>query len=629
MFAFRRDCCTGNMLEASTLTSQIGTITYSASRDGRGGSRLRLVVLNEIPDDSDLRRQWNALVERVERPQVFYTHEWALAVWRAYSATLRPLLFLAYDEQESLCGIAALATDSSRKVASFLCATTADYCDFLSLPEQKDALVGAVLGELRRQGIGSIALANLPADSTTLAVIRQAAGQQRYFCFVRAGYVCAQISLSLLEGRKEGKPVAPGGKRLRRLVNAMARTAPVRFDHARSWEALQPMLAEFLQAHVKRFLEIGRISNLAHPKRQEFLMELARLLSEPRWFVLSRLITGEKTVAWHYGFQFQGTWFWYQPTFDGSLERYWPGFCLLTHAIQEALENPAMKTVDLGLGSEAYKAKFANASRETLYVTLHRSFPRHVGSVFRDRAAAAVRSYPALEKSAETLRKRLGALREDFQREGARRALAWNASQLVRQLWTRDEIFFFEWNDGAPSAAVSSNLQLRPLDLFQLSAAASPYIDDSATLAYLLRAAHRLREKNAEGLALVDASGTPLHFAWVTEFAGFCAPDLNVKLKAPSQDAALLFDCWTPASVRGRGYYVRAIGLIADKVRRAGKRPWIFSAATNSASVRGIEKAGFQRRYSLVRQKFLNLQRITGQPPVAQEAPPAEVSAPV
>ncbi|MFZ0955486.1 MAG: GNAT family N-acetyltransferase [Candidatus Sulfotelmatobacter sp.] len=590
---------------------------------------MRLVVLNEIPDDADLRRQWNALVERVEQPQVFYTYEWALAVWRAYSATLRPLLFLAYDERESLCGIAALATDSSGKVASFLCATTADYCDFLGAQEQKGALVGAVFAELRRQGIGSAAFANLPADSTTLALIRQAARQQRYFCFVRAGYVCAQISLSLLEGRKEGKPVAPGGKRLRRLVNAMARTAPVRFDHTRSWEALQPMLAEFLQAHVKRFLEIGRISNLAHPKRQEFLTELARLLSEPRWFVLSRLITGEKTVAWHYGFQFQGTWFWYQPTFDGSFERYWPGFCLLTRAIDEALENPAMKTMDLGLGSEAYKAKFANASRKTLYVTLHHSFLRHAASVFRDRSAAAVRSYPALEKLAEALRRRLGVLREGFHREGVRQTLLWNASQLVRRLWTRDEIAFFEWKDDAPSAAVSSNVQLRPLDLFQLSAAASRYIDDSATLTYLLRSAHRLREKNAEGLALVDGSGTPLHFAWVTGFDGFCLPELNAKLRAPSPDAVLLFDCWTPVAARGHGYYARAIGLIADKIRSAGKRPWIFSAATNTASVRGIEKAGFRRRYSLVRQKLFNLQRITGQPPVSQEAPPAEVSAPV
>ncbi len=94
--------------------------------------KLRLVVLRQIPEDPHLRQQWNALVDQVDQPQVFYTYEWALAVQRAYSATLRPLLFLAYDEQASLSGVAALATTPAGDEASFLRATTGDYCDFLS-----------------------------------------------------------------------------------------------------------------------------------------------------------------------------------------------------------------------------------------------------------------------------------------------------------------------------------------------------------------------------------------------------------------------------------------------------------------------------------------------------------------
>jgi CelD/BcsL family acetyltransferase involved in cellulose biosynthesis len=590
-------------------------------------AKLRLVLRREIPEDEALRRQWNILVYRVEQPQVFYTYEWALAVWRAYSATLHPLLFLAYDEQESLCGVAALATDPSGKEASFLCATTGDYCDFLSLPEHKLDLVGAVLAELRKEGIGKAAFANLPADSSTVAVIRQAASKQRYFCFARTGYVCAQVSLSLLARRKAGKPVAPGGKRLRRLVNAMARTEPVRFEHARSWEALEPILPEFMQAHVARFLEIGRISNLAHPQRQEFLAELARLLSEKQWLVLSRLITGEKTVAWHYGFQFQGTWFWYQPTFDSRLEHYWPGFCLLTQVIQEAVEDPAMNMLDLGLGSEAYKAKFANASRETLYVTLHNSVFRHVGSVLRDRAAAAVKAYPATEKLAEALRTRSNLLREHLRGRGPVQTVVWATRQLMRRLWVRDEVLFYEWPDCGGASLSSGSAELRPLTLDQLATAASEYIDDSETLAYLLRSARRLREKTAEGFALVDASGRPLHFAWVTGFAGFFLAELNANVEAPVPDAALLFDCWTPVAARGRGHYSSCIRLIAKRVRSAGRRPWIFSAATNAASIRGIERAGFQHRYSLVRQKVFNLQKIKGQPPLSQESSPAEASA--
>src|SRR5437588_9607547 len=177
--------------------------------------KLRLLVLRQIPEDPQLRQQWNALVERVDQPQVFYTYEWALAVQRAYSATLRPLIFLAYDEQASLSGVAALATTRAGDQASFLCATTGDYCDFLTLAGQQSAFVGEVLAELRKQGVRSITLTNLRADSTTLGATRQSAKRSHYHRFARTAYVCAQVSLGELERGDEGKPVLPRKKMVR------------------------------------------------------------------------------------------------------------------------------------------------------------------------------------------------------------------------------------------------------------------------------------------------------------------------------------------------------------------------------------------------------------------------------
>ena len=100
------------------------------------------------------------LARSMEQSQVFFTYEWAVAVQRAYQESLHPMIFLAYDEQDSLCGVGALATDSSG--ASFLCATTGDYCDFLSSREDRTAFVTAVLGELSKQGIERVTLTNLP-----------------------------------------------------------------------------------------------------------------------------------------------------------------------------------------------------------------------------------------------------------------------------------------------------------------------------------------------------------------------------------------------------------------------------------------------------------------------------------
>ena len=588
--------------------------------------KLRLVLLREIPEDAELRQRWNVLVARVDRPQVFYTYEWSLAVQRAYHASLHPLLFLAYDEQECLCGVGALAVDLTGRTASFLCATTGDYCDFLSLPEHKHGFVADMLAELRKQGIENITLTNLPADSDTPTAVRQAAGRSSYHCFARTAYDCAQVALEKIERRPGGnKPVLPRKKMLRRFLNAMGREAPVRLDHAQSWDTIKPILPAFIEAHIARFLVTGRISNLARPERRVFLEELAKLLSESGWMRLTRLAAGEKSFAWNYGFQFQDTWFWYQPTFDSDVEKYSPGFCLLAKIIEEAADNPALKVVDLGLGAEGYKDRFGNQSRRTLCVTLRSSAVGYAREVLRYGAASVVRAWPPVEAIARAAASRLQRVKEQIRREGFIATAARLARWGREFFWSEDEVFFFRWR-GA-EIPDSSTTRLEPLSVSQLASAASQCCDDAQTLSYLLRAAARLRAGGAEGFGLVNRDGRFLHFAWVKAFEGFFLSELNAKVDAPSPDCVMLFDCWTPLVARGHGYYAQTVTLVARRFQRQGKEPWIFSAVRNGASLRGLVKSGFERRYSLVRQRALFWQRIQGETPKSAETPVTEVSA--
>jgi CelD/BcsL family acetyltransferase involved in cellulose biosynthesis len=372
---------------------------------------LRIAVLEEIPEDSKLRSRWNELVLRLPDSQVFYTYEWSLAVQRAYQSILHPLIFLGYDETDSLCGIVSLALDSKRRHASFLCATTGDYCDFLAVAEHKEAFVSSVLGHLRQRGIGEITLTNLPSDSTTVGAIKQISAETGYRWFARTAYICAQVRLGQIERRPgDNKLAMPGRKMVRRSLSAMGRESPVRLDHATDWSAVAPILPEFVKSHIARFSATGRASNLAEPARQLFIEELAKLLASSGWLVLTRMMTGEKVLAWNYGFRFQGSWFWYQPTFETDLERFSPGFCLLSKLIEEAAEDPALKVVDLGLGAEEYKERFANESRRTQFLTLRRSLVKHVKEVLWYGAAEAIKTSPSLERSARKVVSRLRAL---------------------------------------------------------------------------------------------------------------------------------------------------------------------------------------------------------------------------
>jgi CelD/BcsL family acetyltransferase involved in cellulose biosynthesis len=307
---------------------------------------LRIVLHREIPEDPDLHRQWNDLVLKMERPEVFYTWEWALAVQSAYRASLKPLLFLAY-EGDHLAGVASLASDLAGKNVSFLAATTGDYCDFLTQPEQRAEFVSAVFGELGKTNVSYVVLANLPEDSATPAALRIAAGKHRFHVYMRPAYLCAQVELGSGEQCQELKTALAGKKKLRRYLRGMEREGPVTFVHLQSYSEIQAALPEFADAHV----------------------------------------------------QFHRSWFWYQPTFDGRHEENSPGYCLLSRVVIEACDMDRMNVVDLGLGAEGYKERFGNATRQTLYVTATKSWGRHLREIARYRLATALKRSPKVESA--------------------------------------------------------------------------------------------------------------------------------------------------------------------------------------------------------------------------------------
>jgi CelD/BcsL family acetyltransferase involved in cellulose biosynthesis len=356
---------------------------------------LRLVLHREIPDDDILARQWNELVWRMECPEVFYTFEWALAVGRAYRDSITPLLILAY-KQDSLVGVAALATDKAQRESFFLASMTADFCDFVSSPDVREELVSSVLAELRTLGLPTLVLANLPADSFTSRALGPSAFVRGYNLFSQTAFQCTQVLLHTAEQRASVYR-SVRQKREGRYLKALAAKVPVVMDHLRSWEEIAPALPSFAAAHVARFLALGRTSHLASPQRIAFLSELAKLLSSHGWITLSQLRAGEHPIAWLYTFRFARHWSFYQMTFDCNFSEYSPGSGLRLKVIEEACDSSETDFVDLGLGEEHHKKRWATGSRETLNVTLARSRVTYLRVAARFHAAAAIKTSPRLE----------------------------------------------------------------------------------------------------------------------------------------------------------------------------------------------------------------------------------------
>lgn len=580
------------------------------------------MVLEEIPEDAELRRAWSEVVLRMERPEVFYTYEWAVAVQRSYGGTQKPLVFLAY-EGESLVGLVALAWSKPGSGVAFLTANTGDYCDFISEPGKRREFVGAVLSELNRRNIGNIVWTNLPADSPSVAAISDAVSSGQFYLHSRPAYLCARVVPGSAEERSTLKQAVASKRRLRRNMRDLEKRGPVRLRHDTQWNQIEPILQSFTRAHVARFLTTGRISNLIRAERQAFLYELARELSQSGWMTVSRLLVGEIPAAWNYGFQFAGSWFWYQPTVNSSFEDLSPGYCLLAKIVQLACDTPEIDIVDLGLGAEDYKDRFATANRQTLYLVLHKSFSDHLRVVVRDRAASVAKASPRIENWIRLIGSSISKLKVRLRDSGLSGLLQWLCRRTWSSLFAFDEVLFFDWPGAGEKCNEPSGLTLTRLDSDTLGAAAIRYADDATALDYLMRSADRLRSEGDSGFALITAEGTPVHFCWVRDFGGFKMAELDRTLNAPGANAVMIFDCFTPSAVRGHGFFADAIATLARQLHSEGKAPWIFGAATNPASLRGIKESGFRHRFTLGRKRFLFVETVKDSIPCPD---PANVS---
>lgn len=100
----------------------------------------------------------------------------------------------------------------------------------------------------------------------------------------------------------------------------------------------------------------------------------------------------------------------------------------------------------------------------------------------------------------------------------------------------------------------------------------------------------RLANDHAAYVATVN--GTPAAFGWMARGSAFIG-ELNHRIVLPYRHR-YLWNFRTMEVFRGLGIYPALLQRIIEMERPAADRFWIIHAPENNASLRGIEKAGFQ-----------------------------------
>jgi CelD/BcsL family acetyltransferase involved in cellulose biosynthesis len=560
---------------------------------------LRIVIARAIPEDRSLLARWNEIAEQAERSEIFFTHQWSAAVASSYQEKLEPLFALGYNG-ETLQGVAALAVDSSKGIAQFLNANTADYCDFLSCTKSRPEFIASVLSELSKIQVKKLVLANIPKDSSTCSAVSAVARDLGLHVLMRPAYDCAQVQLGSPTQRQQYQATLYRRKMVRRYLRTLEKLGAVTVRHLTQWSDVESALPVFAQMQVARFLATGRVSNLVHADRREFLRNLAKRLTDAGWLSLSVLSVGDRPIAWNYGFRFHGSWFWYQPTIDTEFEQQSPGFCLLSKILEEACQSPSIFRVDLGLGSEEYKLRVSNDVRQTVHLTISDSLAVKTKDTLRFYSAHFVKKSPVVERNIRSLLGRVGSLRRDMRASGTL-ALLRSSSKMVRTGLRLEREDLYEVSQCDVAAIDFDTVRVTTADLNMLAQTAMEYSDDEETLSGLVRGARWLRE-GMIGVAVVNSNHHPLSLCWFAPIPKYLKESELKQIRATG-GADLLFDCWAAPRLSEQKPSRHPVKITLQDRLRSGFKIWILGSILNTSSGHILSECGLHKRLSIVQNR--------------------------
>jgi len=334
---------------------------------------MQIKFLHDEQGFAELAGDWDRLLECSVTRVPFLLHAFQFNWWKTGGGgewpQARLWLGLGYEPGGGLAAIAPLFLPASAPKEQELMllgsVEIADVLDFLgtrdSLASFVPALLEALVSELPDEWIG-LDLYNLREDTPTRALLRSAA--------VRRGWSVEEQQLQpspyvTLGSSWEAYLEALDSKQRRELKRKLRRAAS--YPASVDWRLVDPALD--LRAQVDAFLDLMALD----PQKRSFLTErmrahfhaLAEAAAAQGWLQLAMLDVGGEPAFGYFNFDYDGKLWIYNSGFDPAHSSLSPGWVLMGHLIQWAIENERHE-VDFLRGGEEYKYRLGGVDR---YIT--------------------------------------------------------------------------------------------------------------------------------------------------------------------------------------------------------------------------------------------------------------------
>ncbi len=583
------------------------------------GTAQKCEVVTEFARLEELSAEWDHVWTTSSRPEIFQNFGWIRAFWRAYGydrSLFSPVVF----QGDKVVGILPIVLHG--RTLQFLGVPGSDYNDILCEESRVVDILRTVLEALldRRGAWKNCILENLSGRSRIVRHLQELPRHLRRHLTLVFRCSCPAIVL----GEKPTGPLSHllRKKSLRRHLNRFQKLGQINFRHLENRAEIRPHLTRFFRLHVERWAMTGRVSHFQQPETRRFYEALVDELDPSRELRFGVLELDSQPIAYHFGFEFDGKFIWYQSAFDVSYWEYSPGEVLLGELLRYAREK-ALCEFDFTIGGEVYKNRYATQSRENFAVYLDGhlnpirsslNFAMRLGQEGFRRTKQNLERRPrarrAIKQNALRVSAFLGRVSRLFKQDGPF-VLGLRAVPLIRNgLWARDELLFFfrvkqmSGNETEASTGRKSGLLIARGTLGDLAVLS---LENSGLLDRTELDEYRRRLRQGDQVYIGRQGETLAVVAWLGTCLETAAFKICARCTIPSDSSALLiYDCRTRANAHENGLYAEALAALAREATAQRAGVFIHSSILNGAARTNIEEAGFRMKYLVVHLRALH-----------------------
>jgi hypothetical protein len=362
---------------------------------------------------------------------------------------------------------------------------------------------------------------------------------------------------------RTAKIVAPAGSTLStmlhrhqslgRHVRAAQRKFSLVTESSRDESRIRQLLPSLAQLHIERWRFDDVESAFHQPQRiRQYESAMSRAM-------ITQVMADEEILGIHYGLVFDGILLWHTPVINVAFLDFSP-LEILMSAVAESCDLMGIGTIDLGLGEETYKARFATDSRDVYEFTIPVSRKGHV----------------------------IALLKANFDAQAWRRrgdcivGLARCARAKLLQKFSRVR-YFQSTVSTAPGIAIDGYVEIATWrDLVSLLRQSGIEVK---------RHQYDRIRSGARFLCLLQGAEI-VSYGWMwTKNEPFVVGETGESVPAGK---TVLYDFVTPERHRNLGHYTQLLGAIA--AARPNTSLCIFASTNNKASISGIQRAGYIER---------------------------------